>query len=417
MLKNSKRILIVAPYGFNDRMSNFIEYVSARLLAANGWQAVALVKSDHGIYGKENLNNIAVFRYQSFGQGLVELFKIFIIFSPKIIHVHNLRNNRIGIIVAMISRLLMRKLFFTEYGLLHDHFLVADRDRPIPIKLKPNGIIKNLKELIVKSFFNKNDSIKNNFKNYVFHWALTHAQKVVFVSQHNIPIAKELGIKGEMVYLPQIIDDVSWSYSKADVNDKVEENHQRVRDILNQIKNQPYAVFVGQLKLRKGWDLMLRAIPNVADNLVKYFVFISGSTIESTPEFSRIVEETGTKERVLFFGKVVDRALLKEIYLNSKVIVMPSRYEGFGLVTVEAFEVGKPLVACDVPAINENIIDGVNGLLFPLEDYQVLAQKISQAVSDEILVQKIVGGGKQSLAKFKSQTTKNQWLEFYNSQR
>ena len=400
--------MIVAPYGFNDRMKNFIEYVSARLLAKNGWQVIALVKSDSHLNVTEFLDGIRVYRYKNFLFSIVYLLDIFYKFHPSVVHFHNLRNNRPGVVAAIFAKIVGAKLFFTEYGLLHDHFLVDDRDNPLPAKLKQPGVVKDLKSVI--RFGGTGEIIKN----YFFHWPMTHADKIIFVSKHNLPIAQTLGFNNA-IYLPQVIDDFSWNYSAQDINSQFENHHKNIMEKFNGFKDKKYAVFVGQIKYRKGWDVLLRAINFVAEDAIDYFIFISPSYFEEPKIFSDLVGELGISKRVIFLGKIADRGLLKQIYDYSQIIIVPSRYEGFGLVVTEAFDVKKPLIASDVEAINETVVDHQNGLLFPKEDFRRLGEAIVSLTNNDELKKKLVDGGQETLKKFKSEITKNQWLDFYNS--
>lgn len=409
-MNKKKKVFIIAPYGFNDRMKNFVEYVSARLLAKNGWQVVAMVKSDNGLNIIENIDGIKVYRYASFYNSLFFLLRIFIGFRPTIVHFHNLRNNRPGIIASIIAKMIGCKLFFTEYGLLHDHFLVDDRDNPFPIKLKSPGIVRNIKSVFLPRFLNE------NLKNYFFHWPMSHANKIIFVSTHNLPIAEKLGFKKDVIYLPQILDDASWNYSAQDIDKKIITHHQKIEKEYQIFKEKKYAVFVGQIKYRKGWDILLKAISQVKDESIEKFIFISPSYIDQPSIFSDLVSKLNIADRVMFLGKISDRKLLKLIYDSAEVIIVPSRYEGFGLVVTEAFEVKKPLIATDIEAINETVIDNFNGLMFPKEDSNKLAQAINNLANDFDLKNKLVNGGLETLEKFKSKETKNLWLDFYNSQ-
>jgi glycosyltransferase involved in cell wall biosynthesis len=63
-----------------------------------------------------------------------------------------------------------------------------------------------------------------------------------------------------------------------------------------------------------------------------------------------------------------DRAGLAAVYCSSTVILMPSRWESFGLVAAEAMSYGKPVVASDCCSLPEIVHDGENGWLFPSGD-------------------------------------------------
>ena len=151
-------------------------------------------------------------------------------------------------------------------------------------------------------------------------------------------------------------------------------------------------------------------------NILPYFVFVTSSSSSSLGEYTKMVAELNIADRVIFLGKVFDRGLLKKVFMGSQAVVVPSRYEGFGLLTIEAFDLKRPLIAADVIAINETVRDDYNGLLFPAEDHQALADSIIKLEKDPSLQAKLIRGGEETLLKFKSQAIKDQWLDYYNKQ-
>ena len=125
------KILIVTSYGFNLRMRNFIEFIVARLLSQKGWRVTAVAESEQN--KKEHFQtdgNISVLKNPSKISIFIFLLKKFIWDRPDIVHVFNMRNNHQGILAAVFSKIFLVPLVFTEYGLLHDHYLITDRDNP-----------------------------------------------------------------------------------------------------------------------------------------------------------------------------------------------------------------------------------------------------------------------------------------------
>lgn len=400
-MPKNKKILIVAPYGFNDRLANFLEFIIARLLAKNNWQVFCLASQEKG---EKNYfsGGLKIYRHKNLFQGIYFLLKILIIKRPAIVHVYQQRNNRLGILTAMLARLTLKPLVFSEYGLLHDHYLVADRDDPLGKPLKSNGLIISLKQIFT-------NSITVNIKNYLFHYVLTHADKIVFVSKHNLPLAKSLGLKN-YIYLPYILDNERWN--SEEIEEDQDKNNLETQKKLEQLANSRFCLFIGQLKLRKGWDIYLKTIPLVARKIMPYFVLVTSSASQPPEDFIKMVESLGVADRVVFFGRL-SGPILKKIYDLSSIVVVPSRYEGFGLVAVEAFAANKPLIASAVPALTEFVADGYNGLLIPPKEPEKLAQAISRLAADKNLANKLVTGGQATLAKLKSEEFKNQWLDFY----
>ena len=413
MNRKQRKILIVAPYGFNDRMASFIEFTVGRILARHEWSVVAIVKSDNNFSSIDSVCGVTVYRYTSLRQGLLMAVKIFLSFRPCIVHVHNLRNNRVGIVVSILTKILRLPLLFTEYGLLHDHYLTDDRDNPLYQPIHSENVITRLSQILERILKGKK-KWQYYFKSYLFHWPLTHADSIVFVSKHNIPIARQIGLKN-CNYLPQIMDDYRWFYKGVDLDNNLLHHHEEVLKRLDNIKGEVSALFVGQLKLRKGWDILLRSIPFIPVSTVKNFIVVSATSDEEPREFRTLVEELQIRDRIVFLGRVFNGDLMKKIYEASTVVVVPSRYEGFGLVPVEAFEMKKPVVASNVEALNEFLIDKYNALLIPHEDHKSLARAIVAVVDNMNIKDRLVLGGEKTLKKMKSSEEHEKWIHYYDN--
>jgi glycosyltransferase involved in cell wall biosynthesis len=87
----------------------------------------------------------------------------------------------------------------------------------------------------------------------------------------------------------------------------------------------------------------------------------------------------------LGFQRDVDR-----IMKSSKVFVLPSYYEGFGIVLLEAMKNMVPIVATNVGGIPEIITDGNEGILIPKANSEILAKSINRVLEDEKLRSKLI---------------------------
>lgn len=146
-------------------------------------------------------------------------------------------------------------------------------------------------------------------------------------------------------------------------------------------------LFVGRLQPLKGLDTLIRALalvrrqePALAKNIC---VSIIGgdpnpdSEIEQR-ELERLNElrnQLNISDLVTFLG-AKDQDTLVYYYAAAEMVVMPSHYESFGMVAIEAMACGTPVIASDVGGLSFSIEDGFNGYLVPGRDPDALASKI-----------------------------------------
>ncbi len=86
---------------------------------------------------------------------------------------------------------------------------------------------------------------------------------------------------------------------------------------------------------------------------------------------------------------------LPEWYRESDIIIMPSYYEGYGLSSLEAMSVGRPVIGADVQGLNEIIEHERNGLLIPAKNPQALARAITRLQQDRKLRDTIIRNGRR----------------------
>lgn len=139
-------------------------------------------------------------------------------------------------------------------------------------------------------------------------------------------------------------------------------------------------LFVGRLVEKKGLIYLIRAMPTILRVHPEVRLLIAGSG----PEEKALMEETGRlnlRANVSFLG-AIENSRLPELYQSSEIVVFPSitaadgDQEGFGLVQVEALGCRCGVVATDLPAIRDIILDGKTGLIVPQQDEAALAAKI-----------------------------------------
>ncbi|HCH4654209.1 glycosyltransferase [Vibrio parahaemolyticus] len=131
-------------------------------------------------------------------------------------------------------------------------------------------------------------------------------------------------------------------------------------------------VFVGNLLPVKGIDILIescRYLKDVDDLAID--VFGGGEQLEYLEELVSTLDLTG----VITFKGHVDNGLLPNILSNYHGLVLPSRYETFGVVVIEALSCGLPVIVSNAGALPE-LVEDDNGLIFESENAEDLSKKI-----------------------------------------
>jgi D-inositol-3-phosphate glycosyltransferase len=103
-------------------------------------------------------------------------------------------------------------------------------------------------------------------------------------------------------------------------------------------------------------------------------------------------ESLGIGDMILFLGRQ-DQDTLQYYYSAAEIVVVPSHYESFGLVALEAMASGTPVVASETGGLVFLIKDGETGYHVPAGDPAALAERLMELLSDSELAEKM---GKQA---------------------
>jgi D-inositol-3-phosphate glycosyltransferase len=159
-------------------------------------------------------------------------------------------------------------------------------------------------------------------------------------------------------------------------------------------------LFVGRIEPLKGIDTLLRAIALIVPDIPRWQEDLSVMIIGGAPgagdelvnaELARLEclrAELGIEDLVTFQG-AKDQDGLAYYYSAAEVVVMPSLYESFGMVALEAMACGIPVVASKVGGLAFSVQDGQTGYLVPERDAEALAAKIWLLLSDDARRQRL----------------------------
>jgi len=166
------------------------------------------------------------------------------------------------------------------------------------------------------------------------------------------------------------------------------------------------ALFVGRIEPLKGVDTLIKAMAIVKKNCKTfvcphYLVIIGGDpegdqdqTPDEMQRLQALCNELGLDEIVLFLGKRGQNTL-PYYYSAAEVVVIPSHYESFGIVALEAMACGTPVIASRVGGLAFLVKEGETGYFVPAQDPETLAEKLRLLFVDNDLRARF---GKQAAA-------------------
>jgi glycosyltransferase involved in cell wall biosynthesis len=138
----------------------------------------------------------------------------------------------------------------------------------------------------------------------------------------------------------------------------------------------PPFLFVGRLRIRKGVEVLLKALA-LDGNASRRELWVIGDG-EHRAAVEAAARRFGVAERVRFLGR---RAAgeIRWAMARARALVVPSIYEGMPLVVLEAMAAGRPVVASRVSGIPEVVLDGETGWLVDPERPDLLARALAEA--------------------------------------
>ncbi|EMW87722.1 glycosyltransferase [Escherichia coli] len=150
-------------------------------------------------------------------------------------------------------------------------------------------------------------------------------------------------------------------------------NGVEIPDISLKIKNDTLkAIYVGRFDYQKGIDIL--------HNAIRLFMSFENTYSINFKIIGDFVADGNSEQKIESKGKInIDYAgwlsadKIRNEYKSADLIIIPSRWEGFAMVPLEAMSYGVPVIASDIGPFKEIIKHGVSGILFHTEHYEELA--------------------------------------------
>ncbi len=165
-------------------------------------------------------------------------------------------------------------------------------------------------------------------------------------------------------------------------------------------------IAVGKHSYQKGFDLLLQAWQNVNKSHPDWQLTIYGKQ-EPALNLNALASQLRINNSVQFFDPVPN---IQEKYIESSIFVLSSRYEGFGMVLIEAMACGVPCVSFDCPYGPADIIKhNEDGLLVEKENINALSDAIILLIADEHLRKNMGINAKQNVTAYLPENIAKQW--------
>lgn len=163
----------------------------------------------------------------------------------------------------------------------------------------------------------------------------------------------------------------------------------------------PVVVTIAQHWPHKRIDLLIRAMARVWQRFPKAVLAIAGRRTAYTPQLERMIQELARTrpdkaDQIVILGQVSQQEKA-DLLAACDVLALPSSHESFGLVFLEAWVCGKPVIGARIGAVSSVIDEGVDGLLSTYGDIDDLARAINALLADPARRRRMGQAGRQKV--------------------
>ena len=213
-------------------------------------------------------------------------------------------------------------------------------------------------------------------------------------------------------YLKQL--DTYVALASDDVKTMENNFHCRVQQIVNPrtfvspIKSHygKNLLAAGRLEPVKGYERLLYSLAYLNQLNLEWQCEIAG-TGSQAKTLTTLCQQLDLATQVHFLGRVTE---MPAVFARSSVFLLTSYWEGMPLVILEALEMGCPVVTFDIPAINDLVVDGYNGIVVPQSaGSQGFAQAIAWLLEDQQLWEKLHHNALQEATKYSLDKIISKW--------
>jgi glycosyltransferase involved in cell wall biosynthesis len=170
----------------------------------------------------------------------------------------------------------------------------------------------------------------------------------------------------------------------------------------------PIISYIGRVKKYKNLEMIIDALPVVAENIpdVRLEIGGKGDHLDTLEAYAR---KKGIRDRVDFLGFIPEEdkpAVMGRAWL----FVTMAQKEGWGITVIEANAAGTPVIGSDVPGLRDSIVDGKTGVLIPYGDSAALADTLIMLLNDRERIRTMSDEAKQWAQKYTWEASAEQFI-------
>jgi 1,4-alpha-glucan branching enzyme len=205
-------------------------------------------------------------------------------------------------------------------------------------------------------------------------WLTYEAWRVICCSDYMVSHIKwAFGLpKDKLVMVPNGVD--AEAYAKIG-NDDLSRFRSKFA-----LPEEKIVLFVGRLVHEKGVHVLVNAVSRVLEKVNAKFIIVGNGYMKE--QLSNIVKNMGFAHKVMFTG-FVDDETLKKLQKCADVSVVPSLFEPFGIVALEAMAAKSPVVVSDTGGLSEIVEHDVTGVKVYADNLESLAWGITKVLTDD----------------------------------
>jgi glycosyltransferase involved in cell wall biosynthesis len=216
----------------------------------------------------------------------------------------------------------------------------------------------------------KKQKLKQIYDEYFGYRLLTDAAKVIALTQLEEEQYRQMKVQPDKITtIPNGIETVS-SYPKRGT----------FRESFGINPDKTIILFIGRLHYQKGIDILVNAYSQLVKKLKNSILVIAGPDDGYLEQTRNLINRAELSNQVIITGPIINPLKLAA-FADADLCVIPSRYEGFPMIVLEALAQGKPVIASDIIQ-HKNILAPIDGYLFRTENSQDLSNCLYKVLTN-----------------------------------